>query len=303
MQLHYAPGLARLIPSVIASVALVASAATAATESAKVFIAGKSIGNGVSLNAKSGTWLIAPSKLYSYSISATCTGIAPVGAAPGALTLAKIVPPGTSLAGFMESVSPGSSSYLKGKFSNATGTLPAVVLNRKISGSKNVKSVGKVSVSFKLKVSILASGEVVINVTNISITSPLGKIPGTIKFGPGSKATLSTAPLIRFKTTGQNTRETAGSVKVIIVRWGNTNGAAAADYATVNGTATAGDDYIAQKGTVTFASGQREAVINIPITNKTPTDFYREFTVKLSNPRLGAVLGEPISETIGILNN
>src|SRR5262249_41176757 len=38
------------------------------------------------------------------------------------------------------------------------------------------------------------------------------------------------------------------------------------DYATANGTATAGSDYVATSGTVTFPAGSTTATVNIPIT-------------------------------------
>ncbi|MDB9492774.1 Calx-beta domain-containing protein [Dolichospermum circinale CS-534/05] len=63
-------------------------------------------------------------------------------------------------------------------------------------------------------------------------------------------------------------------------------------YATANGTATAGLDYTATNGTLTFAPGATSQVINIPILNDFLNEADETFTLTLSSPTnasLGAV--------------
>src|SRR5437016_1695926 len=48
-------------------------------------------------------------------------------------------------------------------------------------------------------------------------------------------------------------------------RWGDSSGTVSVHYATSDGTATAGLDYVATSGTLTFSPGQTEAVFNVPI--------------------------------------
>src|SRR5579875_3322379 len=74
------------------------------------------------------------------------------------------------------------------------------------------------------------------------------------------------------------------------------------NYATQNGSATAGIDYKAQNGTLGFASGQSSPdYITIPIlddgTDETVGSQY--FTVILSNP-VNAILGNPSTVTVNI---
>src|SRR5690606_35996465 len=54
------------------------------------------------------------------------------------------------------------------------------------------------------------------------------------------------------------------------------------NYATSNGTATAGSDYTATSGTLTFTPGQTTKTITVPIANDTQPESSETFTVTLS---------------------
>ena len=56
------------------------------------------------------------------------------------------------------------------------------------------------------------------------------------------------------------------------------------DYATSDGTATAGSDYTATSGTLTFTAGQKVKYIQVPITNDMVADSGETVTLTLSNP-------------------
>ncbi|WP_286198924.1 Calx-beta domain-containing protein [Mycolicibacterium sp. ELW1] len=62
------------------------------------------------------------------------------------------------------------------------------------------------------------------------------------------------------------------------------------NYTTANGSATAGQDYAAGSGTVTFAAGQVSQVVNINVLGDTTVEPTETFTVTLSNPS-GATIG------------
>ena len=62
------------------------------------------------------------------------------------------------------------------------------------------------------------------------------------------------------------------------------------NYATSNGTATAGADYTATIGTLTFAPGVTTQVLNIPILNDSLNEADETFTLALSSPT-NAILG------------
>jgi hypothetical protein len=72
-------------------------------------------------------------------------------------------------------------------------------------------------------------------------------------------------------------------------------------YSTADGTATAGSDYVAKNGTLTFAHGETSKTISVPVNSDTTLEGDETFTVKLSN-----ATGAPITRDVGtgtILND
>src|SRR5206468_2867515 len=55
-------------------------------------------------------------------------------------------------------------------------------------------------------------------------------------------------------------------------------------YATADGTATAGSDYTATSGTLTFTPGQTTKTVAVPVKGDTADEADETFTVTLSNP-------------------
>ncbi len=62
-------------------------------------------------------------------------------------------------------------------------------------------------------------------------------------------------------------------------------------YSTANGTATAGSDYVATNGTLTFAAGETSKTVHIDISGDTAFEGNETFTVNLSNAS-GATLAD-----------
>jgi hypothetical protein len=62
------------------------------------------------------------------------------------------------------------------------------------------------------------------------------------------------------------------------------------DFATVDGSAAAGTDYVAASGTLTFPPGQRERSISIDVLGNLQPQSNRSFHVALSNPANASVL-------------
>ena len=84
--------------------------------------------------------------------------------------------------------------------------------------------------------------------------------------------------------------EAAGTVTFTVSITGNTTQPVTVDFATANGTATAGSDYTAQSGSLSFAPGVTSQTITIAIANDTTYEVSEDFTVSISNPS-NAVLG------------
>ena len=73
------------------------------------------------------------------------------------------------------------------------------------------------------------------------------------------------------------------------------------NYATSNGTATAGQDYVANTGTITFAAGETSKTINVAINGDATVESDETFTVTLSNPSAGATI--KIATATGTITN
>ncbi|UCS93781.1 gliding motility-associated C-terminal domain-containing protein [Echinicola marina] len=70
-------------------------------------------------------------------------------------------------------------------------------------------------------------------------------------------------------------------------------GGATVDYATSDGTATAGSDYTAISGTLNFAAGETSKTIDVSVNRDTEVEGSETFTITLSNPTgTGVVLDE-----------
>ncbi|MCX2929127.1 cellulase family glycosylhydrolase [Mycobacterium sp. CVI_P3] len=79
-------------------------------------------------------------------------------------------------------------------------------------------------------------------------------------------------------------------------------------YATSNGTATAGLDYVSVAGTITFAPGETQKIITVPVNGDSLAENDETFTLMLSNPSgatlsdamgTGTILDRPVDPTTG----
>jgi hypothetical protein len=75
------------------------------------------------------------------------------------------------------------------------------------------------------------------------------------------------------------------------------------DTATSDDTAIAGEDYVTTSGTITFAAGETDQIIWVPILNDGLVQGTRQCRITLSNPGAGAVLGARIISRILISDN
>ena len=108
------------------------------------------------------------------------------------------------------------------------------------------------------------------------------------------------APLLSFSQDEVSVDEDAGEVTLTVTREGDTSAEVGASFATSNGTAR-GADFAAASGTITFAAGVTEQTITIGINEDTNAEADETFTVALSNPSGGAVVGE--AATVRIIDN
>ena len=74
-------------------------------------------------------------------------------------------------------------------------------------------------------------------------------------------------------------------------------------YALAGVTATGGDDFVGTGGMLTFAAGVASRTIVVPIVGDTINEGPETFTVTLSNPTGGAILGTPSVATVTITDD
>ncbi|HXJ75266.1 MAG TPA: Calx-beta domain-containing protein, partial [Candidatus Dormibacteraeota bacterium] len=99
-----------------------------------------------------------------------------------------------------------------------------------------------------------------------------------------------------------NENVVGGALMVSVVRTGATNGTTSVDFATVNGTARAGQDYLSRSGTLTFLPGQTVQTFTVPIINDNNIEPSETFTIVLSNLVGTAALSIPTT-TVTIVDN
>jgi len=114
--------------------------------------------------------------------------------------------------------------------------------------------------------------------------------------GPGNPGTLQLASAAFDVNEG-------AVVNIRVARSGGASGTATVSYATSDGTAVGGQDYVAATGTLTWPDGvSGNRTISIPITDDSSAEFIESFVLTLSNAstaRLGAIT----SATVSILDN
>ena len=86
-----------------------------------------------------------------------------------------------------------------------------------------------------------------------------------------------------------------------VTRTGDTSSAFSIDYATSDGTAQAGSDYVATNGTLNFAAGELTRTVSVTINGDTAAEADETFTVTLSNASTGVIVTQ--AQATGTITN
>lgn len=108
---------------------------------------------------------------------------------------------------------------------------------------------------------------------------------------------------IRFQQAAYSVAEDAGAVEFVVERVNGSEGEIIASVDTFDGTATAGQDYPATAETLTFADGETEKTISIPILDNNTAEPDETFLASLSIITGAGTVGDPGTTTITILDN
>ncbi len=116
-------------------------------------------------------------------------------------------------------------------------------------------------------------------------------------------ATLTVDFVVQFVSTRSSISETGGVAVVAVRRLGVGPEMVTVDYATSDGRATAGQDYVATHGTLRFEAGETAKTIAVPLLDDHETEGSETVFLELSNPVGGAVLGANQRAVISLLDD
>jgi hypothetical protein len=139
-----------------------------------------------------------------------------------------------------------------------------------------------------------------------SVSLALANAGGGSDLGPNTAAVLrigddgASGPLALGSNT-YSVGETAGLVTINLTRLGGSlGGPVTVHYQTSDGTASAGSDYEAASGTLTFGPGESGKSFTVPVTSDSAPEGDETFQVALSNAAGGASIGPPAGGTVTI---
>ena len=107
-----------------------------------------------------------------------------------------------------------------------------------------------------------------------------------------------TGPLALSVVDAQATEGVDATLDFTVRLHGNAASAVTVDYRTEDGTATAGSDYTETSGTLTFAPGDTEKTVSVPITDDDVEDDGETFTLVLSNASFASDQETTVTGTI-----
>ena len=109
---------------------------------------------------------------------------------------------------------------------------------------------------------------------------------------------------LQFSAVDYSELESNGTITVTVTRENGDDGAVSVEYATSDGTATAGEDYTAASGTLSWADDDAgDKTFTVTIANDAVLEGDETINLTLSNPMGDATLGDPSTATATIAND
>ncbi len=142
---------------------------------------------------------------------------------------------------------------------------------------------------------------------NLALSNPTGGAT----LGAQSTAVINivdndsaSAGTLAFTASSFAVGEAEGSKTITVSRTGGSAGAVGVTYGTSNGTATAGTDYTAASGTLSWTNGDTaDKSFSVFVTNDGDDESDETVALALSSPTGGASLGSPAAATLSILDD
>ncbi len=198
------------------------------------------------------------------------------GGTNGAVTVSYATSNGTAVAGTDYTDTSGTLTWANGDGNSKVFSVPVSAV-KPFSGDK----------SFAIALSGATGGASV-----GTHSSMIATIVGSATAAPGSP---------QLSQASYTVLQSAGSVSVTVNRTGGASGAFSVAYATADGSAVAGSDYTATRGTLQWQSGDATSQsFKVPVSNASPFVGSKTFSVALSAPSSGVSLGSPSAATVTI---
>ena len=140
---------------------------------------------------------------------------------------------------------------------------------------------------------------------NLTLTG----VVGAASLGSPSSAVLTITDsdaaggTFRFAEPTYSVQEGNPGLVVTVERIGNTSQASTVDYVTFDLTASSRSDYIAAFGTLSFAAGETSKTITVFANEDTYIEGTEAFSITLTNPTEGAIIGQPSATTVEVIDD
>ena len=242
------------------------------------------------------------------SVSAASISITDNDTAPGTLAFSTASYSAAENAGYATITvtrTGGSGGAVSVAYATATGTATAASDFTTTSGTLSWEAGDPAAKTFTIPIiddTVWEPAETV----SLSLSSPSGGATlGTQKTATLSITDNDNSPgLLSFSAASYTVAESSATVTLTVTRTGGNAGSVGLSYATANGSATAGSDYTAKTGTLSWASGDSASkTFTVTIANDLYSEITETFAANLSNPSGGASLGATPSSTVSITDN
>lgn len=144
--------------------------------------------------------------------------------------------------------------------------------------------------------------------TTRGLTLELSAATGGATLGSPSTTTLTivendVAGTVQLGEVAYGVGESSGTATITVTRSGGSASGVTVSYATSDGTATAGSDYQAASGTLTFGAGETSKTFDVTILADGAGEANETVVLTLSAPGGGGSLGSPSSATLYVVDD
>ncbi len=119
----------------------------------------------------------------------------------------------------------------------------------------------------------------------------------------GTVTSVNWTGVVEFASALYNVSEGVGFAVVLVQRLGGSAGTISVNFGTTNLTATAGSDYTATNGTLTFTNSETLKTLVIPINNDPTLECNEAFLIGLANATGGGVILRNTNTLVTIIDN